>query len=172
MLAWEDVSWPNRILVFALLAFALYLFVFAPEDFQYTWLFAPLFLATFIYHLVDSATARRRSAVQRAHAQARQPALGAAPLKVSSRELPFGMEFGVFDLDSGESLGRLSREQLSRLIAIHEGWGLDTNDFFIMPETIQVISEELGEPGIAAFLDQGLAGRDSMEVRWAVDKSA
>lgn len=101
----------------------------------------------------------------------REPVLAKGPLRESSETLPQRKEFGVFDIGTGAALGNLSRGQLKRLIGIHEKWGLETNDCFVMPETIQVISEEGGNAGITAFLEKALGGRDSMEIRWSVEST-
>jgi hypothetical protein len=90
---------------------------------------------------------------------------GPAPELVDG-SLPSGDSLRLFDADTGRPVGRLDREQLLYLVERHREWGLGENDFFILPETIQVL-EEAGAPDeLLDFLSGALGDSDSVELRW------
>ena len=90
----------------------------------------------------------------------------APPPMIASNNLPAREQFRVFAIDTAEFLGFISRPQLQCLIEKHEGWGLEPNDFFIMPESIQKLEEEKALPDLIIFLRKALGDRDSMSIRW------
>lgn len=171
MLAWDDTSIPHRILLVVTFAtFGFVLFV-APEDFAYSWVVLPLFLATFIYHFVDFSRARRRIEQQRQSSRTKDSRLEGKALKAPSSALPVGGGFALIDIETGEDLGTIEREHLRELIKNHEEWGLEENDFFIMEETIQVLKANGASNELIELLKEALKGRSSMEIRWPQDSA-
>ena len=76
------------------------------------------------------------------------------------------MEIQLFDNESDEPIGEITRKQLDFLIDQLEAEALDDRDYHINRPTIDMIEEEHGETELAELLREALGNRDEMEIRW------
>jgi len=75
--------------------------------------------------------------------------------------------FSLFYRDTADHIGDITGSELRFLINCFEQWGHKRNDFFVMPETVEVLRAEGMAQSVAELLDAALAKRqDSIEVRW------
>ena len=76
------------------------------------------------------------------------------------------MEIQLFDNESDEPIGEITRKQLDFLIDQLEAEALDDRDYHINRPTIDMMDEENGETELAELLREALGNRDEMEIRW------
>ena len=76
------------------------------------------------------------------------------------------MEIQLFDNESDEPIGEITRKQLNFLIDQLEAEALDDRDYHINRPTIDMMEEEHGETELAELLRETLGNRDEMEIRW------
>ncbi len=75
-------------------------------------------------------------------------------------------EIQLFDNESGEPIGAISRKQLDFLIDHLEEEALADRDYHINRPTIDMLDEEHGETELIELLREALGNRDEMEIRW------
>ena len=166
MLQWHEHSVPNKVIVIALAVVGGYVFLVDSENDNAKLLMVALFATAFVYHLVDDSRARRKYKKTLEVAAQKQPLLATAPETIQSGDIPNADQFTVYDIESGDELGKLAGQQLRELVQFHEECGMESNDFYILAETPTML-EELGKSKlVAAILIKWLNDRDSMQIRW------
>lgn len=167
MTPWNQITPIMRVLIVALFAGFAWRIFLAPEGSRLDLLLIGLFLFVWGYFFFGFDGVRQRWRKAREDAKKRQPVLAEEPMFVPADALPPGEEFGVYDIETGDALGNLPRTQLEALIRFHEDCGLETNDFFVMHETPEFMSEQGQLPALVETLKNWLNDRDSMELRWS-----
>ena len=72
----------------------------------------------------------------------------------------------IFDKATGRELGEVTPEQFQALVdALEEEFDDDT-DYYINRTTVDLLRESAADPALVALLDQGLAGREDMDIQW------
>ncbi len=75
-------------------------------------------------------------------------------------------EIQLFDNESGEPIGAITRKQLDFLIDQLAEEALDDRDYHINRPTIDMLDEEHGQTDLVELLREALGNRDEMEIRW------
>jgi processive 1,2-diacylglycerol beta-glucosyltransferase len=75
----------------------------------------------------------------------------------------------LFDSDSGTRLGTLTEEQLQFLIDQLEEESPQDQDYYIDEQTLDMLVEAGGDPGLLDMLRDALGDRDGLEIRWERD---
>ncbi len=75
-------------------------------------------------------------------------------------------EIQLFDNESDEPIGAITRKQLDFLIDQLEEEALDDRDYHINRPTLDMLEEEHGETELVELLREALGNRDEMEFRW------
>ncbi len=75
-------------------------------------------------------------------------------------------EIQLFDNESSEPIGAITRKQLDFLIDQLEEEALDNRDYHINRPTLDMLEEEHGETELVELLREALGNRDEMEFRW------
>ncbi len=75
-------------------------------------------------------------------------------------------EIQLFDNESGDPIGAITREQLDFLIDQLAEEALDDRDYHINRPTIDMLDEEHGQTDLVELLREALGNRDEMEIRW------
>jgi hypothetical protein len=79
------------------------------------------------------------------------------------------MGITLFDNDSGAELGRINEEQLQFLIDQLEEETLTDQDYYLNPTTLEFLKKNGADEGLAKILDDALAGKEGVEIRWQHD---
>jgi len=72
----------------------------------------------------------------------------------------------VYNKETGEFLGRISREELEFLAKQLEEEGLKDRDYYIRRETVENFAGLGASPHLLDVLRGGLRDREAVEVRW------
>ena len=73
----------------------------------------------------------------------------------------------LFNADTGEPLGQISREQLNFLIAqMEEEHALD-QDYYLTADLIEVWREQGADTALLDLLERAMAGWEDLSVRWS-----
>ena len=75
-------------------------------------------------------------------------------------------EIQLFDNESGEPIGAITRKQLDFLIDQLEEEATDDRDYHINRPTIDMLDEDHGATELVELLREALGNRDEMEIRW------
>jgi hypothetical protein len=73
----------------------------------------------------------------------------------------------LYDAERGTRLGEISEAQLQRLVDSLEEESATDQDYYLTAETIDMLADDGADAGLVTLLREALAGRDSMDVRWA-----
>ena len=73
----------------------------------------------------------------------------------------------LFDKDTGAALGTLTEAQFQFLQDHLEEESAEDTDYYLTPETIDVLEEEGGDAALLAVLRKALGQREEMEIRWS-----
>ena len=95
-----------------------------------------LFPALFVSRYFDQRTHAQGLRSQAQQNIAGVPAGFHTPHYMSAAVLPRDRNYALYDVETCQHLGNVPGSQLCDVIRAHEDWGLGTNDFFIMPETL------------------------------------
>jgi hypothetical protein len=86
----------------------------------------------------------------------------AVPLQGSSNE----SGVALFDAATGVHVGTLSDAQFSQIEANLERESAGDDDYYLTPETVDLLSERGAGPEVVAVLRHALGGRPGMDLRW------
>jgi hypothetical protein len=73
----------------------------------------------------------------------------------------------LYDAERGTRLGEISEAQLQRLVDSLEEESATDQDYYLTAETIDMLADDGADAGLVTLLREALAGRESMDVRWA-----
>jgi hypothetical protein len=73
----------------------------------------------------------------------------------------------LYDAERGTRLGEISEAQLQRLVDSLEEESATDQDYYLTAETNDMLADDGADAGLVTLLREALAGRDSMDVRWA-----
>jgi hypothetical protein len=73
----------------------------------------------------------------------------------------------LYDAERGTRLGEISEAQLQRLVDSLEEESATDQDYYLTAETIDMLADDGADAGLVTLLRETLAGRESMDVRWA-----
>lgn len=73
----------------------------------------------------------------------------------------------LHDTESGESIGSITDAQLQFISEALEEESIADRDYYITPDTVDLLEEEGADEELVALLRDALAGRDGMEVSWS-----
>jgi hypothetical protein len=74
---------------------------------------------------------------------------------------------GLFDAETGASIGSVSESQFQRLADCLESESLDDDDYYIDGPTLTLLQDEHVDASVIELLRRALASRSGMDVRWA-----
>lgn len=170
MLRGHEISKLNAILMAALFAFTIYAAFFAPDDFQHEWIILPLFAAVIVYYFIDMAAASRRQAKRVEDACLKEPRLRQKAATSDADNLLKQQVFEAVNVETGEKLEGITRSVLNELLEVHRAWGLESNDFFILQESITVLEEE-GQSTLQLlnYLRHAVGNKTDITIRWFND---
>lgn len=77
----------------------------------------------------------------------------------------------IRDKETGRELGRVTPEQFQALVDVLEEESRNDTDYYINRTTLGLLEEAGADPNLLALLDQGLAGRDEMDIQWSREGS-
>lgn len=72
----------------------------------------------------------------------------------------------LYDKDSGAGLGTVTDAQFHFLQDHLENEAPDDNDYYLTPETLDLLAEEGADPALLSMLRAALGEREEIEVRW------
>jgi recombinational DNA repair protein (RecF pathway) len=72
----------------------------------------------------------------------------------------------LIDKATGRELGEVTPEQFQALVDVLEEESADDTDYYINSATLDLLREGGADPALIAALEQGLAGREDMDVQW------
>ena len=72
----------------------------------------------------------------------------------------------IFDKATGRELGEVTEEQFRALVDALEEESDEDTDYYINRATLDLLREAGADPALIALLEQGLAGREDMDVQW------
>jgi len=72
----------------------------------------------------------------------------------------------LFNVETDETLGEISAEQLQFLIDNLEEEDTEDRDYFINRDTIEMLKEQNGPPGLIAMLEQAIGDGDEVDIGW------
>jgi hypothetical protein len=112
------------------------------------------------------ALAERRDESARLHGVDLTSEAPSMPVK----ELSNNQDFLVFDRITGDLLGTLSGSELRSLLAQHQELSPETNDFYMLAETLEVLDDSF-DPAARQLLQRAFETRDDIELRWVPHRS-
>ena len=69
-------------------------------------------------------------------------------------------------IDTGTDIGEISDKQLAFLVEQLEEEHEEDQEYFIDKDTLELMSDNGGDPELLAMLEKSLAGDDSMNIAW------
>jgi hypothetical protein len=63
-------------------------------------------------------------------------------------------------------IGSITQEQLTFLVGFLEEEHDDDQDYWLNPETLELMREAGGDAGLLAMLTQAMAGGEELEIEW------
>jgi hypothetical protein len=69
-------------------------------------------------------------------------------------------------LDTGDDIGQISDQQLAFLVEQLEEEHDDDQDYFIDRDTLELLSDNGGDPELLAMLEKAIGDDDSMNIAW------
>ncbi len=69
-------------------------------------------------------------------------------------------------LDTGNVIGEITDDQLKFLVDQLEEEHDDDKDYFIDKDTLELLSDNGGDPELLALLEKALAGDEEMDIAW------
>lgn len=75
----------------------------------------------------------------------------------------------LYDNETGRVLGTISEEQFAFLAGQLEEESAEDHDYYLTPDTLDMLEQQGADPGLLATLRTALGARDGFEVRWARD---
>lgn len=79
------------------------------------------------------------------------------------------MGITLFDKDSDAEIGRISEDELQFLIDQLEEETLTDQDYFLNPTTLEFLKNNGASVALAKMLDDAIAGKEGVEIRWQRD---
>jgi hypothetical protein len=89
----------------------------------------------------------------------------ASPVEAPPKSVPASID--LIDLDTKQSVGRISEDDLSWLGERLEKESVDDRDYYFDPATIDMLEGEGASADLLALLRRVLGDREGMELRWA-----
>lgn len=71
------------------------------------------------------------------------------------------------DKESGQTLGSISEADLEVLVHALEEESRSDRDYYIQPETIDLLEKEKASPELVLLLRKALTGRGGVEIEWS-----
>ena len=69
-------------------------------------------------------------------------------------------------LDTGDEIGNITDKQLAFLVEQLEEEHDDDKDYFIDRDTLELLSDNGGDPELLALLEKGMGDDDEMDIAW------
>jgi hypothetical protein len=73
----------------------------------------------------------------------------------------------LYDNASGAELGTLTEEQLQFLIDNLEEETSDDQDYYLNPNTLELLDNRGGDPSLISLLRKTMGDKQGIEIRWA-----
>jgi len=73
----------------------------------------------------------------------------------------------LYDKDTGAALGAISDAQFQFLQAHLEEESAEDTDYYLTPETVDLLEAEGADGGLLTVLRTALGQRDEMDIRWS-----
>lgn len=83
------------------------------------------------------------------------------------RILSPAMIIRLYDNASGAELGTLTEEQLEFLIDNLEEETSDDQDYYLNPNTLELLATRGGDASLISILRQAMGDKQGIEIRWA-----
>jgi hypothetical protein len=77
----------------------------------------------------------------------------------------------IYNKETGEFLGRISKDDIEFLARELEEEGLQDRDYYIRRETLDSFPSKGASPHLLEVLRGGLRNLDTIEIRWESDQS-
>ena len=78
-----------------------------------------------------------------------------------------GAVINLYDAESGAPVGSISDEQLQFLMEELEEESLEDRDYYLTPDTVDMLESDGADMELVNVLRSALAGREGMDVRWS-----
>jgi hypothetical protein len=132
-----------------------------------------LIIALYISAAVDERRYRKSLRSQFEQNSPKHPkAFADEPAVIEPESIADDQLFSLFDHATADHIGDISGTELRLLINCFKKWGHESNDFFVMPETVEVLRAEGLAQSAAQLLEAAIEKRqDAIEVRWAEKNS-
>jgi hypothetical protein len=72
----------------------------------------------------------------------------------------------LFNVDTDETIGEISEEQLQFLVDNLEEEDAGDRDYYINRATIELLKEQNGPPALIAMLEQAIGDGDDVDIGW------
>jgi hypothetical protein len=69
-------------------------------------------------------------------------------------------------IDTGDDIGQISDQQLAFLVEQLEEEHDEDEDYYIDRETLELLSDNGGDPELLAMLEKAIGDDDSMDISW------
>ena len=73
----------------------------------------------------------------------------------------------LHDAERGTLIGTITEEQLQFLIDELEEESAEDRDYYITPDTVDMLEEDGGDAAFVGLLRSALSGREGLDVRWS-----
>jgi hypothetical protein len=132
-----------------------------------------LIIALYISATIDERRYRKSLQSQYERNAPKHPKVFAdEPAIIEPENIADDQLFSLFDRATADHIGDIPGTELRLLITCFKKWGHESNDFFVMPETVVVLRAEGLEQSVAQLLEAAIEKRqDAIEVRWVEKKS-
>jgi hypothetical protein len=72
----------------------------------------------------------------------------------------------LYLVDSGETLGKLTEDQLDCLVDLLEEEHPEDRDYYINRDTLDMLKDQGCDEGLLALLEKALEGKEEVDVAW------
>jgi hypothetical protein len=73
----------------------------------------------------------------------------------------------IRDKETGADLGTITEEQLQTLVDVLEEEFEEDRDYYINPETVDLIDQNGGDPALVNLLRRAIGNRQGAEIEWS-----
>jgi hypothetical protein len=73
----------------------------------------------------------------------------------------------IRDKETGADLGTITEEQLQTLVDALEEEFEEDRDYYINPETVDLIDQNGGDPALVNLLRRAIGNRQGVEIEWS-----
>jgi hypothetical protein len=73
----------------------------------------------------------------------------------------------LHDAERGKQLGTITEQQLKFLVAELEEESMSDNDYYITPDTIEMLETDGADADLIGLLRRALGNREGIDIRWS-----